>query len=442
MQRTNLRRFLLSLHLVLLGILAGTIGSNAAGVALKVVGEGYVAPVGYVPFRDQSGRAVVIDQVGVAYLIAKDAPPAAFLDVRSRMIKLNAGFDERGLLGFAFHPDFANNRRVFAYYSRPKRDSAPAGFDHTGRLAEFKVTADFSSVDLATEKVLFELDEPQFNHNGGPMVFGPDGFLYIGFGDGGQGNDTGPGHAPEGNGQNLQTFLGKILRLDVNHGDPYGIPSDNPFAAGGGRPEIFAYGLRNPWGISFDRGGNHEMFEADPGQDAFEEINIIVKGGNYGWRIREGFSCFDPAKPLEPPADCPKVGARGEPLIDPIVAYKNFKRFANDPEARGISAIGGYVYRGQAIPALQGKYVFADWSRSWAKPDGVIYVATRPESPGKPWSMAPLDLATHPGGEVHAYITAFGESADGELYVLTNDGTTPQGKTGRLHKLVPANATK
>ena len=197
--------------------------------------------------------------------------------------------------------------------------------------------------------------------------------------------------------------------------------------------------MRNPWGISFDRGGTHALFAADVGQDSYEEVNIITKGGNYGWNIREAFSCFDPKKPKDPPADCPKTGADGKPLIDPILAYKSFRKFAKDPESRGTSVTGGYVYRGKALPQLQGKYVFADWSQNWVLPQGVLYTATAPTDGGKIWSMAPLELTEYPDGKVKAYVVALGQDADGELYVLTNGSNTlsDNPKRGKVFKLVP-----
>src|SRR5262249_22528100 len=168
----------------------------------------------------------------------------------------------------------------------------------------------------------------------------------------------------------------------------------------------------------------------------FEEVDIIVKGGNYGWNTREGFHCFDPKNPNKPPEDCAKVGADGKPLLDPILEYKNINGFKKDPEARGISITGGYVYRGKTLPQLQGRYVFADWSRTWAKADGVMFVASRPAGGSGPWTMDALDLATHPGGKVGAYIVAFGEDSDGELYVMTNGSNTLMGKNGKGWKLV------
>ena len=406
---------------------------SGAGIGLKAIAEGFTSPTLLVPL-DNEGRLLIGDQIGTLQVLGKDGKlqPKPFLDLRGRLAKLNQGFDERGLLGVALHPKFRENRKLFVYYSAPRRQEAPEKWDHTSHLSEFTASADLSQADLASERVVMQIDQPQFNHNCGRMEFGPDGYLYLGTGDGGAGNDMGLGHSAQGNGQDTTTLLGKILRIDVDSRQPYGIPKDNPFADGAkGRPEIYAYGLRNPWGISFDRGGKRELFVADVGQDSFEEVNIVTKGGNYGWRIREAYSCFDPKKPLNPPDECPKVGAMGEPLIDPILAYKNFKRFPKDPEAKGISITGGYVYRGKALPQLVGKYVFADWSRAWVAPDGVLYVAS-PDGSGK-WKMESLEV----GSKLAAYVLAFGQDAEGELYVLVNGRNALTGNTGKVLKLVP-----
>lgn len=408
----------------------------AHAVSLKPVAEGFVSPTVLTPLLDGSGRLLVADQVGTIHVINSDGKLSSqpFLDLRGKLCKLNQGFDERGVLGVALHPRFKDNRKFYVYYSAPLRSDGPAKWDHTSHLSEFKVSEkDFAQADLASERLLLQIDQPQFNHNCGRLEFGPDGFLYVGLGDGGQANDMGLGHGPIGNGQDLMTLLGKIIRIDVEKGEPYAIPADNPFASGlNARPEIFAYGFRNPWGISFDRGGSEEFFVSDVGQDAWEEVNIVVKGGNYGWRIREGFECFDPKSPLKPPADCPKVGADGKPLLDPILVYKNFKRFAKDPEAKGISVTGGYVYRGKAIPALAGKYIFADWSRVWTKPDGVLFAATRANNK---WTMEPLALKQP--AQIAEYILAFGRDETGELYVLTTGRNALTGNTGKVFKLVP-----
>ncbi|MEW6158576.1 MAG: PQQ-dependent sugar dehydrogenase [Verrucomicrobiota bacterium] len=412
----------------------------APAAGLRLVAEGYTSPIALVPFEDASGRVLIVDQIGVVKLLSPQGPAKVFMDLRSKLIKLNSGFDERGVLGLALHPRFKENRKLYVYYSAPLRSGGPQGWDHTSHISEFQVlAANPDQVDLASERLLLQIDQPQSNHNCGRMVFGPDGFLYIATGDGGAAHDVGLGHASEGNGQNLNTLLGKILRIDIDKGQPYGIPADNLFAKGGGRPEIYALGLRNPWGISFDRGGQRQLFAADVGQSSWEEINIIVNGGNYGWRIREGFVCFDPNRPTDPPADCPKIGARGEPLLDPILAYKNLGKYRRDPEAKGISVTGGYVYRGKALPHLQGKYVFADWSKDFTRPSGIIYVASPPKDPQtRQWTLEALELATHPGGDLKSFAVALGENAEGELYVMTNDSNGLVGTTGKVYKIVPS----
>lgn len=423
------------LSILALGLACGTISASAqgAGVGLKQLADGFVSPTALVSLPGAEGKLLVADQIGTIWILDKEGKreEKPFLDLTSKLTKLNQGFDERGLLGLVLHPDFKNNQKFYVYYSAPKSETAPTDFDHTSHLSEFVAKEEI----LSTERVLLKIDQPYFNHNGGSIQFGPDGFLYIAMGDGGEANDV--GRRPEiGNGQYLDTLLGKILRIDVNADKEYKIPADNPFVGKTGvRPEIFAYGLRNPWRMSFDRGGKRELFAADVGQAAYEEVNIVVKGGNYGWRIREGFHCFNPKSPKNAPEECPKTGANGEPLLDPIFEYKNFGAFPKDPEAKGTSITGGYIYRGKALANLQGNYIFADWSRLWVKADGVIFAASRSEQ-GKTWKMQPIELTSHPKG-VGGYVVSFGEDADGELYVLTNGANGLIGKNGKVHKLVP-----
>jgi glucose/arabinose dehydrogenase len=429
--------------------LAAALVLNSVGLAaeikpaLRLVAEGLVEPTAFVPI--DGGRALVADQLGQVHLLTKDGKLSdkLVLDLGSKLCKYNTNaFDERGLVGMAAHPMFAANGKIFCYYSTPLRSTAATNWDHTARLSEFTIAKDGTA---GNERVLLEIDMPYFNHHSGRMAFGPDGFLYLSVGDGGNGNDVDApakngnqirGKAPEGNGQNKDTLMGKVLRLDVNNkdsGKQYGVPQDNPFVKGGGRAEIFAYGLRNPWGLSFDRGGARELFLSDVGQDSWEEIDIVTKGGNYGWNIREGFVCFNPKDARKPPENCPKVGAGGEPLIDPILAYKNGRKWGRDPEVKGISITGGYVYRGKALPQLIGKYIFGDWSRNFVLPDGVLYVASK-GADGK-WTMSALDLEGHPQGAIKQFIVAFGEDADGELYVLTNTTNTLKGNNGKVWKL-------
>jgi hypothetical protein len=222
--------------------------------------------------------------------------------------------------------------------------------------------------------------------------------------------------------------------VNAQNGKPYGIPKDNPFAGKSARPEIFAYGLRNPWRISFDSGGEHQLFAGDVGQDAYEEVDIIVKGGNYGWNTREGFHCFNPKDTIHAPDHCPKQAANGDPFIDPILEYKNFKAHPRDPDAQGVSITGGFVYRGKAIPWLEGKYVFADWSRTFVKADGVLFAAAKGQDGKWTWRRV---IPSTPRDGLKCFITGFGQDADKELYIFTNESNGVMGTTGKVQKLVP-----
>jgi glucose/arabinose dehydrogenase len=441
---SSCRRLVLTLAFVVssLALSSSPLDLGAAEVALKPVAEGFTSPLNLVSLPDGSGRLLIADQPGTVHVVSKDGKTsdAPFLDLRERMVKLNSGFDERGLLGLALHPDFKSNRRLYIYYSAPLRGSAPTNWNHTSRLSEFMATADLAKVGAGTERVLLEFDQPQMNHNGGRILFGPDGYLYIGTGDGGGANDNELGHAAQGNGQDTTTLLGKILRIDVNQGSAYSIPSENPFADGKrGRPEIYAYGLRNPWGLSFDRGGKREFYAADVGQNLYEELNIIVKGGNYGWRVREGFHGFNPKSANKHDDEAPTKDASGKPFVEPVLQYGHPPK--NKPpsqvEPQGISVTGGHVYRGKALRGLQGKYVFADWSRSWALPDGVLFTATPGKTKDEKWSLQYLSVAQADGAKFGAYIVAICEDAEGELYILTNGRNSLAGKTGKVFKLEP-----
>jgi glucose/arabinose dehydrogenase len=435
---------LLTLSLVLADVApAASTAGDKPSVGLQQIAEGFVSPLNLLSLDDGSGRLLIADQVGTIHVLNKDGKLSdqLFLDLRSRLTELNQGFDERGLLGLALHPKFKSNRKLYIFYSAPRPTTAGTNVNCVSRVAEFKASPDdYAKADPSSERVLLEINKPQMNHNCGRILFGPDGYLYIGTGDGGGANDNELGHSSQGNGQDTTVLLGKLLRIDVNKGSPYAIPSDNPFADGKqGRPEIFAYGLRNPWGISFDRGGARELFAVDVGQNLYEELNIIVKGGNYGWRVREGFHAFDPKTPNEPPAESPKIDALGKPFIDPLVEYKHPARNKIDPlQLQGISVTGGYVYRGKAIKSLQGKYVFADWSRTWALPDGVFFTASREgKGSGAKWNLESLPVAPASGAKLGAYIVAMGEDEKGELFVLTNGRNSLTGQTGKVFKLVP-----
>jgi glucose/arabinose dehydrogenase len=427
---------------------AGAETNIASNIGLKIITEGFGAPMALAAIPDGSGRLLLAEQSGVIHLLGQNGKRSEqlFLDLRAKMVAINKGMEERGLLGLALHPQFRSNRKFYVVYSAPLRTNAPSKWDHAERLSEFKAGGtDFTSTDLASERVILEIDEPDWNHNSGRLAFGPDGFLYMSVGDGGAHNDVGDvargrGHPPEGNGQKLDTLLGKVLRLDVDHGSPYGIPKDNPYADGKkGLPEIYAYGLRNPWGMSFDRGGKHDLILADVGQDRWEEINVIVNGGNYGWRLREGFDGFDPKSPLRAPTNAATVAVDGKPFVDPVLTYKTLRGRGTESNAFGVTVTGGYVYRGKAFPSLAGKYVFADWSRSMAIPDGTLLVATIPagSASGVRWTVEPLALKEFPNGRIKSFIWALGEDADGELYVLANGINSAFGTRGKVFKRVP-----
>lgn len=411
-------------------------------LALQLVADGFTSPVAFVPMKD--GRTLIADQIGLVRLLNADGKlaEAPVLNLSNKLSVINYGsFDERGLLSLALHPDFQQNRRVFAIYTAPRRATAPTNFDCTLRLSEFTLPAgEPLQIDARSEKVLLEVDKPYFNHNGGRMAFGPDGFLYLSVGDGGgpKGCDVGNGHVPEGNGQNTRTLLAKILRIDVNgsdtaRGTAYRIPADNPFADGReGLPEIFAYGVRNPWSLTFDRGGDRALYIADVGQMRWEEVNIIKRGGNYGWPLREGFDGMNREHPEQAPTSRPDKGLRGEPLIDPVAVYKNVSGWKNDPEATGNSVTGGYVYRGTAIPGLVGGYVYGDWAGIQGQPQGRLFVA-RPSAGPEPWKVELIRV-----GRPYGCVCAFGEDNQGELYVLTNGSTGLTPGRGKVWKLVPA----
>ena len=339
-------------------------------VNTQLVAQGLSAPVVLTSARDNTGRLFIADQAGTIRILTKDGTllDQPFLDLTGQILPLNPNYDERGLLGLAFHPDYANNGRFFVYYSVPLSSSAPAGWDHTNVVAEVDVSKDDpNKADLSTLRVILSVDQPQLNHNAGQIAFGPDGDLYIPIGDGGGGDDKDLGHTPGiGNGQDNSDLHGNILRIDVNGAPPYAIPPDNPFVnVANTRPEIYAYGLRNPFHISFDSSGR--LFAGDAGQELFEEVDIIQAGGNYGWHIREGNHCFDPQDTTVPPASCATTGASGEPLINPILEFDHSK---------GVTVIGGYVYEGSALSDLAGDYIFGTYSLTDEPPNGLVFAAS------------------------------------------------------------------
>ncbi|MBE2223983.1 MAG: PQQ-dependent sugar dehydrogenase [Anaerolineae bacterium] len=395
--------------------------------------DGFVSPVALAAPNDGTGRLFILDQTGVVYVLDAEGNrlPEPLLDLRSKMVELNPDYDERGLLGVALHPEFVDNGRFYLYYSAPPRPGIPDRWDHTGILSEFTISADNPNrADPDSERIILQLDQPQPNHNGGQVAFGPDGFLYLAQGDGGNWADVGIGHPPEGNGQALNTLLGKIIRIDVDSGSPYTIPADNPFVGQEGvLPEIYAYGFRNPFRFSFDAGGNHDLFAGEVGQDFMEEIDKVVSGGNYGWPVREGTTCFNLASVSQPLESCASEGANGDPFLNPVIEY------GRDV---GRSTLGGYVYRGTALPELNGRYLFLDWVANEEIEGRKIYYADTNQPEDTLWEYVAIPLSMADGSEVPAfYSLSFGEDSQNELYLLTTDVYNPVGTSGKVYKIVP-----
>ena len=344
---------------------------QTGAIRLEPTVSGLDNPVYVTHSRDD--RLFVVEQPGRIRIVeGGQLLSRPFLDITERV----RGGGEQGLLGLAFHPGYPADGRFFVNYTR-RPDGATV-------VAEYRVSAD-PNVATPTERVLLVVPQPYTNHNGGMVEFGPDRLLYIGLGDGGSAGD------PGNRAQNRDELLGKMLRVDVDRGAPYAIPRDNPFAASGGRAEIFAWGLSNPWRFSFDR-ETGTLWAGDVGQNAWEEIDIIRPGGNYGWRIMEGAHCF------RPPSGC-----RTDGLELPVVEYRN--------GGGRCSVIGGYVYRGRRVPSLVGTYVYGDYC------SGEIFGFV---------SGAPPRVLLNTG----LSIASFGEDRAGELYVVDLKGT--------VHRLVDA----
>ena len=342
---------------------------------------------------DGSDRVFVATQRGVIYVFENDQKATqtkVFLDL-SEKVKYSDRQNEEGFLGLAFHPNYKKNGQLFVYYTPRNRAKVSV-------IERYRVnTKDADQADPASAEEVMSIEQPYWNHNGGSIAFGPDGKMYIGLGDGGAGND------PHGNGQNKGTLLGSILRIDVDHksdGKNYAIPKDNPFVGDSkAKGEIWAQGLRNVWRLGFDR-KTGDLWVSDVGQDTWEEINIVTRGGNYGWNLREGNAMF---------------GSNGSgpssQLIDPIWAY--------DHEV-GKSITGGYVYRGKRVPELQGAYLYADYitGRLWA----LRYDAEKKTV-----------VSNHALQSDKQAVISFGEAEDGEVYfmVVSNSGRG-------IHRFVPA----
>ncbi len=430
----------------------GPIEKGVISVELETIATGLIAPVYLTGAGDGTDRLFVVDQPGKIWLIENgQLLSTPFLDATDRVympgffgsLDVN-DFDERGLLGLAFHPDFADPQspgyqKIYTYTSEQNvfpadftTEPLPAGvvFDHQSVITEWAVdTVNPNIIDPGTRREIMRIDEPQFNHDGGMVDFGRDGYLYISLGDGGAGNDVADGHGATGNGQNKNTVHGSILRIDpldpmittdsldaVSANGSYRVPADNPFVGVDGVDEIYAYGFRNPWRFSFhpDTG---DLIVGDVGQNDIEEIDIVHAGGNYGWNLKEGTFRFDPA------TGTVNDDMSGLPagLIDPVAQYDHDE---------GITVIGGFVYRGSAIPELWGKYVFGDFSSGFFLADGRLLYADLGTGLIREFTIGIDDR------DLGLYVKAFGQDADGELYLLAGTNLGPFGTGGMVLKIV------
>jgi glucose/arabinose dehydrogenase len=353
----------------------------AVKISLTRIVGGLPRPIAVASAGDS--RLFVVDQAGKIVIVDGGAVAGTFLDIRARVATTGS---ERGLIGLAFHPQYASNGRFFVRYTVPSGDV---------RISEFHVGSDPNKADPASEKVLITIPHRlHANHNGGAIAFGPDGYLYIGTGDGGGAGD------PSNNGQNLKVLLGKMLRLDVDHADAglnYAVPADNPFVGQAGKlGVIWAYGLRNPYGFSFDR-QTGDLWIADVGQNLWEEVDRALaadglgRGANYGWSVLEGSHCYKPS------SGCNTAGK-----VRPLAEYNH-----GSGDSNGCSIIGGFVYRGTSHPELAGRYFFGDYC------SGKIWDVT---------AAGPASQAIQLLLDTKLKITGWGQGADGELYVVATDG--------------------
>lgn len=347
--------------------------AGEAAIRLQaVVTEGLASPV-YLTAPAGDARLFVVEQPGRIRVVENGTLlPTPFLDLAGR---ISSG-GERGLLSVAFHPQYAQNGFFFVNYTDTRGDT---------RVERYRVSTDRNRADPASAQLIIQVTQPYANHNGGLVAFGPDGKLYIGMGDGGGGGD------PDETGQDPLQLLGKMLRLDVDGALPYRIPGDNPYAGRTNpRPEIWAMGLRNPWRFSWDRTANL-LYVADVGQNRLEEVNVVpaaTGGANYGWDLMEGSDCFEPRE------GCDRTG-----LTLPVAQYTH-----DD----GCSITGGYVYRGQDIPALRGHYFYADYCEGWIRS---FRYASGQAADARSWEL-----------ENVGSVTSFGEDGRGELYVVSTRG--------------------
>ncbi|MFO1498929.1 MAG: TIGR03118 family protein [Verrucomicrobiota bacterium] len=407
------------------------IAKSGVTVELVTVATNLVSPLGVAAPDDGSGRLFLYDQVGVVHVLSQGGVTATpLLDVRDRLVALQAGYDERGLLGLAVHPNFVEHPLIYTYTSEPTGPAADFPIpginnDHQQVIAEWRIDTNATNrIDPASRRELLRLDKPQSNHNGGTIHFGADGMLYFAVGDGGAADDQGPGHSDGGNGQDRTRMLGKMGRIDVDgrtstHGQ-YAVPADNPFLSEPGTaPEIFALGLRNPYSFNFDM-ANGDLYLGDVGQNNVEEVDRIVKGGNFGWPIKEGGFFFDPNGTNEGFVTSVPVRAVPADLVEPIGQYDHDE---------GEAIIGGVIYRGAALPALAGKYVFGDLGDP-ARGGGRLFYLEGSE-------VKELTI----GGDdrpLGFFLKGIGQDRSGEVYLLGSTNLGPSGNAGRVVRLASA----
>ncbi|NXU48192.1 HIPL1 protein, partial [Turnix velox] len=402
----------------------GLVTADAEGclqLCLVEVANGLRNPVAMVHANDGTHRFFIAEQVGLVwtYLPDRSRLQKPFLNISEAVLTSPWEGDERGFLGIVFHPKFKFNGKVYVYYSVEVR------YEERIRISEFRISpADMNALDHGSERIILEIEEPASNHNGGQLLFGDDGYLYIFTGDGGMAGDP---FGTFGNAQNKSALLGKVLRIDVNNnerGPLYRIPPDNPFLNDPtARPEVYAYGVRNMWRCSFDRGdpqtkeGKGRLFCGDVGQNKYEEIDIVEKGKNYGWRAREGFSCYD--KKL-----C--VNSSMDDVL-PIYAY---------PHQMGKSVTGGYIYRGCESPNLNGLYIFGDFM------SGRLMSLKEDRATGE-WQYSEICMGSgqtcmFPGliNNYYQYIISFAEDEAGELYFMSTGVPSATAPHGVVYKVV------
>lgn len=418
-----------------------TIPQSDLEIELEPIATGLTAPNSGTSAPGIDNYLFVSDQTGVVQSVnLNSGEQSVFLDVRDQLVDLGVSgegtFDERGLLGIAFHPEFADNGLFYTYTSEPVEGEAdfstlPEGepADHQSVVTQWQVSDPSdpqASVDLNSAQEIMRIDQPQFNHNGGDLQFGPNGYLHISLGDGGSADDQGVGHSPEGNGQDASNVLGSILRIDPlgnnSANGQYGIPESNPFTEDENiADEIFAFGFRNPFRFSFDR-ETDDLIVGDVGQNDIEEINRVEAGENFGWPLKEGSFFFD--NNGEGPGFVTDVDL-GVPndLVDPVLQYDHDE---------GISVINGFVYRGNDNPELEGQLVFGDFSESFdlANPQGQLFLGDLEN--GEIEEITPDNFPY--------FVLGFAEASDGEILVLANETGVPSGDTGTIFRLETAEA--